>query len=261
MRCDREWMGVLSGMIIGYIMDNERGAMMWGVLGGVMGVCESRMLYFRDTENRCDEGWKASKYVGESEYINKSMIRVRYKKGSYKSPKGGFQFISRPKSSSEKMEMRYKVYVSKDFDYVKGGKLPGLYGGEALSGGNKKGVGKTGISLRVMFREKGWLELYGYIPSSNPTRYGTSLMRKEMRLKRGWNEIMVYSRMNDVGKLNGEVRLGVNGDIRRIKNISLRENGKLKFSGIFFSTFFGGNSIEYAVRKDQELIFGMFEIK
>jgi hypothetical protein len=220
----------------------------------------SKKLYFIDETLVCDKEWNASKYVGKGEYINKTSIRVVYPKGSYKSPKsGGFQYISKPIKESDTIEMGYKIYIPKDFDYVKGGKLPGIYGGVPLSGGNREGVGIDGISLRLMFRESGYIEVYGYIPNTSD-KYGTSLIKGKMRLKGGVNDIRLYASMNGKGR-DGVVELNVNGDTYSIDNIVLRLDARLKFSGIFFSTFFGGNSREYATLKRQELIFSSFWIK
>src|SRR5690606_28907803 len=39
-------------------------------------------------------------------------------------------------SPVEQARLRYKVFIPKDFDFVKGGKLPGLAGGSANTGGH-----------------------------------------------------------------------------------------------------------------------------
>lgn len=53
-------------------------------------------------------------------------LKVTYPSGSFKSPKtGGLQFIARPIPESDSMTLSYSVFVPSDFDFVKGGKLPG----------------------------------------------------------------------------------------------------------------------------------------
>ena len=220
----------------------------------------SKELYFIDSKKVCDKEWNAIKYVGKGEYINETSIRVVYQKGSYKSPKnGGFQYTSKPLKPSDSIEIGYNIYIPDDFDYVKGGKLPGVYGGVPLSGGNKKRVGIDGISLRLMFRESGYMEVYGYIPNTD-SKYGISLMRCKSKLHSGINDIRLYASMNKDYK-DGVVELSVNGKKNRIDNITLRLDDRLKFEGIFFSTFFGGNSRKYATPKRQELVFSSFWIK
>ncbi|KAG8922221.1 hypothetical protein FRC02_012068 [Tulasnella sp. 418] len=79
--------------------------------------------------------------------------------------KGGFGFyLSGPKSFScedaHELIFSYGVYFEPGFDFNKGGKLPGLYGGETpglaygCSGGRKQDRGQC-FSLRLMWRENG----------------------------------------------------------------------------------------------------------
>src|SRR3546814_13585034 len=49
--------------------------------------------------------------------------------------------------------LHYRVRFPEDFDFNKGGKLPGLYAGEAPSGGEKVS-GEDGWSIRLMWREE-----------------------------------------------------------------------------------------------------------
>lgn len=66
--------------------------------------------------------------------------------------------------------MSYSVYFSEDFDFVKGGKLPGLYGGasedeaKSCSGGRQDNRGRC-FSARMMWRKEGMGELYNYFPT------------------------------------------------------------------------------------------------
>jgi hypothetical protein len=159
-------------------------------------------------------------------------------------------------------------------NYQHRGKLPGLFGGEKLSGGNHKGVGKTGMSLRLMWRADGAMEAYAYAPikKSDPIdklsdchvnpKYGTSLMRGKTNLIRGQkNAITLMAKMNDPGQANGVVTLTVNGQESSMDIVTLRTSGDLKFSGIFFSTFFGGGDKSWATPKEQELLFSDFTIQ
>ncbi|KAK4055400.1 hypothetical protein OIO90_003238 [Microbotryomycetes sp. JL221] len=58
----------------------------------------------------------------------------------------------------------YEVAFEKDFDFVKGGKLPGGYGGEQTEGCTGGDQSAACFSLRLMWREKGAGEVYAYIP-------------------------------------------------------------------------------------------------
>lgn len=69
-------------------------------------------------------------------------LQITYPKGSINpgnKPQGGAEFYAEPLDlrSVTNTTLRYSVYFPHDFDFVKGGKLPGLYGGhKGCSGGN-----------------------------------------------------------------------------------------------------------------------------
>jgi hypothetical protein len=67
--------------------------------------------------------------------------------------------------------------------------------------------------------------------------------------------------MNDPGQANGVVSLTVNGEESSMDIVTLRTNGDLQFSGLFFSTFFGGGDSSWASPKENELLFSDFTIQ
>lgn len=78
---------------------------------------------------------------------------------SSKSP-GGAEFYASPLnlSDAKNVTMEYSVYFPVDFDWVKGGKLPGLYGGHTgCSGG---AAAEDCFSTRLMWRQGGAGELF-----------------------------------------------------------------------------------------------------
>lgn len=76
------------------------------------------------------------------------------------SPVGGGDFYAQPydMSSASNMTLEYSVFFPLGFDFVKGGKLPGLYGGkEGCSGGD---AATDCWSSRMMWRRGGKGEIY-----------------------------------------------------------------------------------------------------
>lgn len=69
--------------------------------------------------------------------------------------------------------LHYTLHFSEDFNFVKGGKLPGLCGGDCPRGGNKS---QYGFSTRFMWRRDGQLETYAYTPDSD-SAFGVSIGR------------------------------------------------------------------------------------
>ena len=51
--------------------------------------------------------------------------------------KGGLQFLARPFSGRDELTFEYDIFFPNNFDFVRGGKLPGIKGGSgSCSGGN-----------------------------------------------------------------------------------------------------------------------------
>lgn len=90
------------------------------------------------------------------------VLQVLYSNGSYSnSNQGGAQFYTlwNPPIDSggwKTMMVSYEVAFDTDFDWVKGGKLPGLRGGslDGCSGGNQAD-GDNCFSTRIMWRQGG----------------------------------------------------------------------------------------------------------
>jgi hypothetical protein len=89
------------------------------------------------------------------------VLRVTYPEGSFSHDTGGAQFYSlwntTDDSSFRTMMVSYELAFDSGFDWVKGGKLPGLRGGlnsTGCSGGNQAD-GLSCFSTRLMWRTDG----------------------------------------------------------------------------------------------------------
>ncbi|CCM01464.1 uncharacterized protein FIBRA_03518 [Fibroporia radiculosa] len=91
------------------------------------------------------------------------VLRVTYPSGSYSHDTGGAQFYALWNASNStgaqftSMLLTYEVAFDSDFDWVKGGKLPGLRGGADAYGcsGGQRANGSNCFSTRVMWRPEG----------------------------------------------------------------------------------------------------------
>ncbi len=195
-------------------------------------------------------------------------LRVRYYKGSA-SPsasrragvkEGGAQWLGQlPSGPADRAFLRYYVRFAADFDFVKGGKLPGFYGGTMLSGGHIPD-GTNGFSTRFMWRNEGQGEVYVYMPSS--TRFGTSLGRGSWHFKKGeWQCIEQELILNTPGALDGSVRVWLDGEpVFEQQALLFRTVPELRIEGLFFSTFFGGGDPSWAPPADTHADFSGFAI-
>lgn len=216
--------------------------------------------------------------------VKGAVLQVKYGKGTT-SPSasrtrglvpGGTQFIPKLTKTYDNAVMSYWLKIPKDFDCVKGGKLPGIASNIELLSGGETADGTNGFSMRLMWRENCTAEVYGYLPrvenqhliekykdslTQNPTTkiiYGWSIGRGEFSLPKGeWVKVELTIKVNDPGVKNGTVKVALNGkQVFQRDEIVYRTNNKLLVGALFFSTFFGGSDESYAATKEESLFFG-----
>ena len=130
-----------------------------------------------DTQNLLVSSWSLSKgriqnQPGDLEFVevpfpatqNSSTdvaLQVTYPAGSFSHDTGGAQFENLWNTSDgsifQSMMISYEVAFDQDFDWVKGGKLPGLRGGPNITGcsGGNEPNGTDCFSTRLMWRPNG----------------------------------------------------------------------------------------------------------
>jgi hypothetical protein len=155
--------------------------------------------------------------------------------------------------------LSYKVRFPVGFQFARGGKLPGLYGGEGNSG-EKIPNGKDGFSFRLMWLVNGKGRVYAYMPSS--VTYGTPLLEGRFGFQPGtWHRVTEELILNDKEKSNGMVRLWLDGVLIGDQGgLIIRTTDKLKIDGVFFDFFYGGNDDTWAAPKDTYVDFAEFEV-
>jgi len=192
------------------------------------------------------------------------LVRVSYPAGSASptaarggAQDGGAQAYLRLPRSADNMTLIYYVRFQPGFQFVKGGKLPGLFGGTAGSGGEHR---ENGFSTRFMWRAGGAGEVYAYLPEQ--AGYGDSLGRGSWTFRTGeWNEIAQRVELNSPGKADGTVAVTLNGsEVFRQSGLIYRSAPDLHIDGVFFSTFFGGEDSTWASPADQYADFAGFAL-
>ena len=219
--------------------------------------------------------WKGSNYWGLKErgkIINGKngdhIIRISFPKNSLNpsnrsAPRGGvgFNIANNTKEKITSACLQYKIFFPEDFEFVKGGKLPGLFGGKEAPSGCKKDIEKQGFSTRYMWRKDGLGTMYAYIPGK-PVKCGQLLGYGNWKFPKGeWVKLEQEIILNDIGNNNGIIRYWVNDKLilNRKKSI-LRIKEDIYIEGMMFSSFFGGNDKSWASPKDQYLDFKNFKI-
>jgi hypothetical protein len=203
--------------------------------------------------------------INDSTYGN--VLRVGFPRGSVTpsysrqtgAPVGGTQFLSTLPNSSDKYCLSYDLKFKENFQFVKGGKLPGLYAGSFYSGNNIPD-GTNGFSTRYMWRTNGSGEVYAYLPTN--TSFGASLGRGDWTFKTGtWQNITQEITMNTPGQRNGIIRVWLDNTLVYEKTDTVfRTTNNLKIEGVLFSTFFGGSDRTWASTENTYIDFANFKV-
>ncbi|XJO78321.1 hypothetical protein BDV3_002783 [Batrachochytrium dendrobatidis] len=202
------------------------------------------------------------------------VLKVDYPAGSY-NPSGpiigGTGFYAQPidLSAAKTTMFQYDIYFQPGFDFVKGGKLPGIYGGHSGCSGGRNS--QDCFSSRFMFRTGGAGESYIYLPFDqqvpgfckippksvcNPD-YGTSIGRGSWTFPTGeWVTVSQTITLNTVGVADGSITVKVNGRTAiQFNEIVWITDSSVGFLGIDFETFFGGSSSDWATPTDQYTLY------
>jgi hypothetical protein len=124
--------------------------------------------------------WGGANISVQSNESNIAALTIRYPAGSVdpanlETPLGGAGFLISRGPERAHACLSYEVRFPAGFQFIKGGKLPGLYGGRAPSGGDAVAEG-DGFSARFMWRRAGAGEIYLY-QAGHTARYGDSIGR------------------------------------------------------------------------------------
>ncbi|KAI0661228.1 hypothetical protein C8Q70DRAFT_1052329 [Cubamyces menziesii] len=208
------------------------------------------------------------------------VLQVTYPAGQFGSEDSGLQLFSLWNTSDgsafQSMLVTYEVAFDSNFDFVKGGKLPGLRGGpdpDGCSGGSAAN-GSNCFSTRLMWRKQAAGEVYAYIPTPNgicsnsnflcnDDGFGTSIDRGSFSFAAGqWNRVTLIVRLNQpLDTANGEVVLYYNNvNALDEKVLQYRSSSDITIGGLWLSTFFGGSDSSWAPPSDVHAYFRNFQL-
>jgi hypothetical protein len=203
--------------------------------------------------------WVESKALHRTsifEQDGETWLRVTYPEGRVGR---GFKFAT-DHTPQERVYLEYDLRFAADFDWVLGGKLPGLYGGTGGSGGTKPN-GQDGWSVRFMWLQGGAGIAYVYHPDM-PGAWGENLRFDGAQFQKGVVQTLgLEVAMNTPGQYDGVIRAWLDGVlVVERTDMRWRDIPDLRIDGLNFSTFFGGGTAEWAPSKDETIDFGDFEL-
>ena len=189
--------------------------------------------------------------------------RVAYAVGKIGPADGGAAW-NQPFAHKEEITLSYVVRFSPGFDWVKGGKLPGLGGGGNTTGG-RPSDGFNGFSVRPMWRADGKAEAYVY-HAGQKSRYGDSFALPEaFRLPTDEDiTVTLHVKLNQPDWADGQLELAFTTkasrhSLRR-EDPTWRKSADLKASTVLFETFHGGNDLSWAPRRACSAEFGQIRL-
>ncbi|EJU04127.1 hypothetical protein DACRYDRAFT_20755 [Dacryopinax primogenitus] len=217
--------------------------------------------------------------TGTTSLPTPAVLQITYPANSYSHQTGGAEFYSLPFGSTTQyttMLLTYEVAFPPNFNWVQGGKLPGLRGGPDRVGcsGGAQPDGSDCFSVRLMWRPGGAGEVYAYIPTTPAfcsqseiicnSDYGVSIQRGAFHFSPNtWQTISLLVQLNDPSAANGLVELYVNNHLAISQpGLVFRTNESIaSIGGMFFSTFFGGSDPSWATPTQQYTYYRNVELR
>jgi len=205
--------------------------------------------------------------------IDGDWLEIYYPAGSL-AHTGGIGLYASPIDLAGKRTVRldYNLMFADGFDFVKGGKLPGLYGGHShCSGGSDS---EDCFSTRFMWRREGDGEVYAYIPNEQVDGfcdepdvhcnydYGHSLGRGAWRFEVGVDHLISQTvSLNTPGNMDGSVTVMLNGnEVYRREQLNIRQSSEVDLLGIMLQSFYGGSDSSWAPSYDTYTYFRNFSL-
>ena len=190
---------------------------------------------------------------GASAYSGRS-LRLEYPADTYGSRNQAIQARIDLPRRFEELYVSYRVRFEDGFDFVKGGKLPGLIGGAGNVGGNRPN-GRDGWSGRMMWRRGGDAVQYVCHPDQ-PGTYGEDF-RWERRFEPGrWHTVEHRFVMNTPQMHDGILQAWFDGvEALYVDDLRFRDVDSFAIDQFYISTFFGGGDSTWSPAKDEYILF------
>lgn len=202
--------------------------------------------------------------VNIRDYSGSKVLQVTYPAGGAGLNSGsGFSFHASLGLREEyylEYRVKFETNAGGTFDWVKGGKLPGLGGGTVPSGGY---YSPHGVTTRYMWRHNGRLVMYLYW-NQQPSRtaaagsqYGYDIDMGTTFIPGGSYMLRQRVKLNTPGVANGVIEVWVNGVLKySASNYLFREAGQTwTLNTCLFQSFHGGNDPTWAPGRTNTAIF------
>ena len=188
-------------------------------------------------------------------------LRVAYVGAAFGPTDNGVQFLVPLSGTFEELYLSYRVRFASGFEFVKGGKLPGLVGGTHPTGC----ISDTGgFSARMMWRTSGAAVQYMYFPekvNSCGDDFAYAANGTDLVFAPGqWHRVMHRIRMNQAGSHDGILQAWLDDQLALDNQSFIYRIVGATFGvdALYFSTFFGGSDSTWAPATAQVADFDDF---
>ncbi|WP_255989460.1 polysaccharide lyase [Chitinolyticbacter albus] len=181
------------------------------------------------------------------------VLRVTYKGGEIGGNSASVFDVPLPAGQNH-LFLQYKLRFDNAFNWVKGGKLPGLGGADTPTGCIDNGT-FDGFTTRSMWRENGLAFQYLYFPGKLERCGDYFSYAKRFEAGR-WYTLTQEVQLNDAGQANGWIKAWLDGEpTLALNGMKWREGAAVGIDALVFHTFFGGSTTDWAPASDQYAYF------
>jgi hypothetical protein len=218
-------------------------------------------------------GWGAGYYsgrgrvrvvAGDEAFAGGRSLRIEFPRGGVGPEQSGAIWVVPLGGSYDELFASYSMKFGEGFDFVLGGKIPGLAGGAQNTGGNRPN-GRDGWSARGEWTAGGEMVQYVYHPDQ-PGNFGQTFAWKTgtaavKAVPGRWYHVEQRVVMNTPGKHDGIVQTWVDGVlVMERHSLRFRDVDTFGIDALHISTFFGGSEPQYASRRDEVVYFDNFVV-
>jgi hypothetical protein len=189
-------------------------------------------------------------------------VEVSYPAGSSApssgSPGGAQAKLSIAAGPAVDATLTYQIRFPTGFQWVKGGKLPGLCGGQCWTGSNN---GAGGWATRYMWRAGGSGEVL--LSDATTTGYGTDLGLGAWTFQADgkWHTLSQHIHLNTPGQADGNIDVRYDGtQVAHLTGITFRTDAATLIDSLMFCTFYGGHDSSWAPTVDEHIDFASFHL-
>jgi len=192
--------------------------------------------------------------INENDGSHNTFMRGYFQQGTLGPDQGGWSWNTAINGQQTELYFSYDIRFKPGFEWVLGGKIPGMTGGTVISGTVPQH--DHGFSARMMWKENGKLAFYVYHHDQSII-YGNTYYWGDFQFTSGkWYNITIRLVLNSVenssGLNNGILEGFVDGKLRvQLNNFKFRNLESISIDNLYICSFFGGNTPDWNTARDE----------